>query len=258
VNSLEQVPTKALKLNDIANATITLSKDTPYTEFLEDKSIGKLILIDPISNQTVGAAMINHSMRRATNIHKHNLEITREHREKLNGHSSKLLWFTGISGSGKSTIANALEKELYSRGVRTFILDGDNVRHGLNNDLGFEDADRIENIRRVGEVSKLMLDAGVYVLSSFISPFKSDRAMVRNLFEKDDFIEIFVNTSLSVAESRDPKGLYKKARAGEIPNFTGISSPYETPTSAEIILNTEKQDLKECVNQILSYLNLLN
>jgi bifunctional enzyme CysN/CysC len=258
VNSLEHVPAKALKLNDIANATITLSKDTPYTEFLEDKSIGKLILIDPISNQTVGAAMINHSMRRATNIHKHNLEITREHREKLNGHSSKLLWFTGISGSGKSTIANALEKELYSRGVRTFILDGDNVRHGLNNDLGFEDADRIENIRRVGEVSKLMLDAGVYVLSSFISPFKSDRAMVRNLFEKDDFIEIFVNTSLSVAESRDPKGLYKKARAGEIPNFTGISSPYETPTSAEIILNTEKQDLKECVNQILSYLNLLN
>ena len=156
-------------MNDICNATITLNRQIPYTKFNQNQSVGKLILIDPISNQTVGAAMINHSMRRASNIHKHDLAITRELRESLNGNKAKLLWFTGISGSGKSTIANELEKELFSQGIRTFILDGDNIRHGLNNDLGFMNADRVENIRRVGEVAKLMLDAGIFVISSFIS-----------------------------------------------------------------------------------------
>ena len=255
VNTLEHKPTKSLRLNDICNATITLSKEVPFTIFQKNESLGKLILIDPFSNQTLGAAMINHSMRRSSNIHKHNLEINRELREKLNGNKSKLLWLTGISGSGKSTIANELEKKLFSMGIRTYILDGDNVRHGLNNDLGFSDADRVENIRRVGEVSKLMLDAGILVISSFISPFASERNMVKSLVAEDDFIEIFIDTPLDIAESRDPKGLYKKARAGEIPNFTGISSPYEEPQSPNITLKTEKNNLEQCVQIILDYLD---
>ena len=256
INSLAQVPTKKLQLNDISNVTITLNKQIPYTNFNQNQSVGKLILIDPISNQTVGAAMINHSMRRAFNIHKHDLEITRDHRENLNGNKAKVLWFTGISGSGKSTIANELEKELYSIGVRTYILDGDNIRHGLNNDLGFSNADRVENIRRVAEVSKLMLDAGVFVISSFISPFASDRKMARELISNEDFVEIFIDTPLEVAESRDPKGLYKKARSGKIPNFTGVSSPYEKPTSPEIIIKTKESSVSECVQNILDNLNL--
>ncbi len=255
VNTLEHKPAKSLRLNDICNAVITLSREVPFTIFQENQSLGKLILIDPFSNQTLGAAMINHSMRRSSNIHKHNLEINRELREKLNGSKSKLLWFTGISGSGKSTIANELEKKLFSMGIRTYILDGDNVRHGLNNDLGFSDADRVENIRRVGEVSKLMLDAGILVISSFISPFASERNMVKSLVAKDDFIEIFIDTPLDIAESRDTKGLYKKARAGKIPNFTGISSPYEEPQSPSIILKTEKNNVDQCVQIILDYLD---
>jgi bifunctional enzyme CysN/CysC len=255
INSLDHMPSKTIKLNDICNATITLNKKIPFTKFNNDQSVGKMILIDPVSNQTVGAAMINHSMRRASNIHKHDLSITRGLREKLNGNKAKLLWFTGISGSGKSTIANQLEKELFSRGIRTYILDGDNIRHGLNNDLGFNDADRVENIRRVAEVSKLMLDAGIFVIASFISPFISDRKMARDKVSNGDFIEIFIDTSLEIAESRDPKGLYKKARSGEIPNFTGITSPYEKPLSSEITIKTEENDVQGCVNIILDFLN---
>ena len=255
INSLEKIPSKNIELNDICNATITLNRQVPYTVFNQDQSIGKLILIDPVSNQTVGAAMINHSMRRASNIHKHDLAITRELRENLNGNRAKLLWFTGISGSGKSTIANELEKELYSKGIRTYILDGDNIRHGLNNDLGFNDADRVENIRRVAEVSKLMLDAGIFVISSFISPFALERRMARELISDADFIEIFVDTPLDVAESRDPKGLYKKARSGEIPNFTGISSPYEKPSSPDITIKTKEYNIKECVQIIMDFLD---
>jgi len=255
INSLKKIPSKNIQLNDICNATITLNRQVPFTIFNHDQSIGKLILIDPISNQTVGAAMINHSMRRASNIHKHDLAITRELRESLNGNRAKLLWFTGISGSGKSTIANELEKELFSKGIRTYILDGDNIRHGLNNDLGFTEADRVENIRRVAEVSKLMLDAGIFVISSFISPFATDRQMARELVSEEDFVEIFVDTSLEVAESRDPKGLYKKARSGEIPNFTGISSPYEKPKNPDIIINTEENTLEKCTKIIIDKLN---
>lgn len=256
INSLQKIQSKKIQLNEIYNATITLNRHVPFTEFNQDKSVGKLILIDPISNQTVGAAMINHSMRRASNIHKHDLAITRELRESLDGNKAKLLWFTGISGSGKSTIANELEKELFSRGIRTFILDGDNIRHGLNNDLGFNDADRVENIRRVAEVSKLMLDAGIFVISSFISPFNSDRNMVRRLIGDDDYIELFIDTPIEVAEKRDPKGLYKKARAGEITNFTGISSPYEKPLAPNLTINTEMNSVKDCVITILNSLNL--
>ena len=254
INTLEHKPSKSLKLNDICNATISLSKDVPFTIFQENQSLGKLILIDPLSNQTLGAAMIMHSMRRASNIHKHDLDINREQREKLNGSKSKLLWLTGISGSGKSTIANELEKKLFSMGIRTYILDGDNVRHGLNNDLGFDDADRVENIRRVGEVSKLMLDAGLMVISSFISPFASERDMVKELVGKDDYIEVFIDTPLDIAESRDPKGLYKKARSGEIPNFTGVSSRYESPQYPNITLKTEENNVDQCVQIILDYL----
>ena len=255
INTLNKKPAKNIGLNDICNVTLTLNKEVPFTKFHENKAIGKLILIDTITNQTVGAAMINHSMRRASNIYKHNLAITRELRENMNGNKAKLLWFTGISGSGKSTIANELEKVLFSRGIRTFILDGDNIRHGLNNDLGFSDADRVENIRRVVEVSRLMLDAGIFVISSFISPFIADRKMARDRVTDEDFIEIFVNTPLEVAESRDPKGLYKKARIGEIPNFTGISSPYEMPISPDITLETEINSVKECAQIILDELN---
>ena len=256
INTLEHHPTKKLELNDICNATITLNKKVPFTKFHENKSLGRLILIDSETNATVGAAMINYSMRRAGNIHKHDLSITRKLRENLNGNSSKLIWLTGISGSGKSTIANALEKELFSRGIRSYILDGDNIRHGLNNDLGFSDADRVENIRRVAEVSKLMVDAGVMVISSFISPFLSDRKSVRKLFSSDDFIEVFIDTSLEVAESRDPKGLYKKARAGLIPNFTGIGSSYEKPFNSEILIKTEESTIQDSVTKIIDYLEL--
>jgi len=255
INNLDHLPSKSLKLNDICNVTITLNREVPYTKFQEDRSLGKMILIDPISNQTVGAAMINHSMRRASNIHKHDLTITRELKESMNGNKAKLLWFTGISGSGKSTIANELEKELFKKGIRTFILDGDNIRHGLNSDLGFSNADRIENIRRVGEVAKLMLDAGIFVISSFISPFTADRAMVKELVGQQDFIEVFVDTPVEVAEKRDPKGLYKKARSGEIPNFTGISSPYEKPLSSDITIDTTKLSPKGSVATILKYLD---
>lgn len=254
INTLDKKPIKNLSLNDICNVTISMDREIPFTKFHDNQSLGKLILIDLISNQTVGAGMINHSMRRASNIHVHDLEITRKLREELNGNKSKLLWFTGISGSGKSTIANELEKELYSRGIRTYILDGDNIRHGLNNDLGFSDADRVENIRRVGEVSKLMLDAGIFVISSFISPFSSDREMVRTLVGREDFIEIFIDTPLEVAESRDPKGLYKKARSGEIPNFTGISSPYEKPESPDVIIDTSKLSPHKSAVKILNFL----
>jgi bifunctional enzyme CysN/CysC len=196
-------------------------------------------------------------MRRASNIHKHDLAITRELRESLNGNKAKLLWFTGISGSGKSTIANELEKKLFSKGIRTFILDGDNIRHGLNNDLGFNDADRVENIRRVGEVTKLMVDAGIVVISSFISPFLSDREMVKRLIGDQDFIEVFINTPIEVAEERDPKGLYKKARSGLIPNFTGVSSPYEEPNSPDIEIDTTNLSPIESARKILDFLSPL-
>jgi len=251
INTLEHQPGKELELNDVAEVTISLNKSIPFTHYNENKNLGALIVIDPLNNQTIGVGMINFALHRAQNIHLQSLSITKELREKINGHKGQVLWLTGLSGSGKSTIANALEKELYTQGKKTYILDGDNVRHGLNKDLGFTDKDRIENIRRVAEVAKLMCDAGLIVITAFISPFRSEREMARSLFQENDFKEIYISTPLKVAEKRDPKGLYKKARQGKIPNFTGIDSPYEIPTKPDLEINTSKITIEESVQKIL-------
>ncbi len=255
INTLEHQPGKELELNDVAEVTISLNKNIPFTHYNENKNLGSLIVIDPLNNQTIGVGMINFALRRAQNIHLQSLSITKELREKINGHKGQVLWLTGLSGSGKSTIANALEKELYAQGKKTYILDGDNVRHGLNKDLGFTDKDRIENIRRVAEVAKLMCDAGLIVITAFISPFRSEREMARSLFQENDFKEIYISTPLKIAEKRDPKGLYKKARQGKIPNFTGIDSPYEKPTKPDLDINTSKTTLKESVQKILKIIS---
>ncbi len=250
VNTLEHSPGKQLNLNDVAEVTVSLGKNIPFLPYQENKNMGSMILIDPLSNQTIGVGMINFALRRAQNIHLQSLSITKELREKMNGHKGQVLWLTGLSGSGKSTIANALEKELYAEGKKTYVLDGDNIRHGLNKDLGFNDNDRVENIRRVAEVAKLMCDAGLIVITAFISPFRTERDMARSLFQSGEFKEIFISTPLKIAEQRDPKGLYKKARKGEIPNFTGINSPYEKPLHPELSLDTSKTSITQSVKKI--------
>ena len=251
VNTLEFAAGNELKLNDVAEISISFNKAVPFSTFKENKILGSLIIIDPINNQTIGMGMINFSLRRSQNIQLQNLTINKNLREKINGHKGQVLWMTGLSGSGKSTIANEVEKILYSQGKKTYILDGDNIRHGLNKDLGFTDKDRVENIRRVAEVAKLMCDAGLIVITAFISPFRLEREMARSLFEKNDFKEIYISTPLKVAEKRDPKGLYKKARQGKIPNFTGIDSIYEKPTNPELEIDTSKISLSKAVKKIL-------
>ena len=251
VNTLEHSPGKQLDLNDVAEVTVSLNKNVPFMSYQENKNMGSMIIIDPISNQTIGVGMINFALRRAQNIHLQSLSITKELREKMNGHKGQVLWLTGLSGSGKSTIANALEKQLYAEGKKTYVLDGDNIRHGLNKDLGFTDKDRVENIRRVAEVAKLMCDAGLIVITAFISPFRAEREMARSLFQSGEYKEIFISTPLKIAEQRDPKGLYKKARSGEIPNFTGINSPYEKPIKPELIIDTSKTSVAQSVKKIL-------
>ena len=251
VNTLEHSPGKQLDLNDVAEVTVSLNKNVPFMSYQENKNMGSMIIIDPISNQTIGVGMINFALRRAQNIHLQSLSITKELREKMNGHKGQVLWLTGLSGSGKSTIANALEKQLYAEGKKTYVLDGDNIRHGLNKDLGFTDKDRVENIRRVAEVAKLMCDAGLIVITAFISPFRAEREMARSLFQSGEYKEIFISTPLKIAEQRDPKGLYKKARSGEIPNFTGINSPYERPIKPELTIDTSKTSVDQSVKKIL-------
>ena len=251
VNTLQKLPAKTLQLNEIGNCTLAVDRPIAFDSYNENRQTGSFILIDRMTNNTVGMGMINFPLRRAANIHWQNLDINKAANAEQKGQSPAVLWFTGLSGSGKSTIANEVQRRLFASGRHSFILDGDNVRHGLNRDLGFTDADRVENIRRVAEVSKLMVDAGLITLVSFISPFRAERELARNLMEEGEFIEIFVNTPLSIAETRDPKGLYKKARAGNLKNFTGIDSPYEAPENPEIEINTDDMSVEDAAERVI-------
>ena len=251
VNTLAQMAARTLQLNDIGVAEIAADRPIVFEPYADSHDLGGFILIDKATNATVAAGMLHHALRRAQNVHWQAVEITREAHAAQKGQAPRLLWFTGLSGSGKSTIANLVEKKLHAMGKHSFLLDGDNVRHGLNRDLGFTDADRVENIRRVGEVAKLMTDAGLIVLTAFISPFRAEREMVRAMLPDGDFFEIFIDTPIAEAEKRDPKGLYKKARAGEIANFTGISSPYEAPERPEIRVDTTKETPEAAAERIV-------
>jgi len=254
VNTLEHVAAKKLELNEIGVCNIWVDQQIPFDPYTENRETGSFILIDRITNGTVGAGLIHYALRRAENIHWQALDVNKAARAKLKGQKPCVLWFTGLSGAGKSTIANLLEKRLLSDGKHTYLLDGDNVRHGLNKDLGFTQADRVENIRRVAEVSRLMVDAGLIVLVSFISPFRSERRMARDLVAEGEFIEVFVDTPLAEAEKRDTKGLYKKARRGELQHFTGIDSPYEAPEHPEIRIDTLGTTPDEAVELIIAKL----
>ncbi len=259
VNSLEQLAAKTLSLNGIGVAEISTDREIVFQPYaVEGESpnrvLGGFILIDKVTNATVAAGMLHFALRRAMNIHRQHLDVDRETHAALKGQRPAVLWFTGLSGAGKSTIANLVEKKLAARGRHTFLLDGDNVRHGLNRDLGFTEADRIENIRRVGEVARLMADAGLIVLSAFISPFRAERHMVRRMLPEGEFIEVFVDTPLEEAERRDSKGLYAKARAGELKNFTGIDSAYERPENAEIHIDTTRMSAEQAADLIVERL----
>ncbi len=256
VNSLEHTAAERLELNDIGVVEIQLDSAIPFLPYKESRELGGFILIDRLSHNTIAAGLLNFSLRRAENIHWQALDINKSVRAQQKEQQPCLVWFTGLSGAGKSTVANLVEKRLVSMGRHTYMLDGDNVRHGLNKDLGFTQQDRVENIRRVGEVAKLLVDAGLIVLASFISPFEAERQMVRDLLQADEFLEVFVDTPLHIAEQRDPKGLYKKARRGELKNFTGIDSPYEPPEKPDIRIDTElmtaEQAAEAVIQQMLS------
>ena len=254
VNTLDHGAAKTLGLNAIGVVNISTDRPIPFEAYAQNPDLGGFILIDRLSNATVAAGMIHFALRRSQNIHWQAVDVNREAHAELKHQKPAVVWFTGLSGSGKSTIANLVEKKLHAMGKHTFLLDGDNVRHGLNRDLGFTDADRVENIRRVGEVAKLMTDAGLIVLTAFISPFRSERRMVRELIADGEFIEVFVNTPLEVAEARDVKGLYKKARAGQLKNFTGIDSAYEAPEEPEITVNTVDLTPEEAADKIVAAL----
>ena len=254
INSFDKIASKSLKLNEIGYCKVALNKNTIFNSYKKNKSLGSFVIIDQFSNQTLAAGVIDHELRRASNISWQDLYVNKQLRSSINSQKPCILWFTGLSGSGKSTIANIIEQKLHQLGKRTYLLDGDNVRHGLNKDLGFTDTDRVENIRRVSEVSKLMVDAGLITIVSFISPFKSERKMAREIVQKDEFIEIYVDTPIEECEKRDPKGLYKKVRAGELKNFTGIDSDYEIPIKPEIILNTKTKNAEDLADEVLLFL----
>ncbi len=259
VNTMDHLAAKTLELNAIGIVNLSTDKPIVFEPYAAqnaspNKDLGGFILIDKISNGTVGAGMLHFSLRRAQNVHWQAIEVDRRAHAAQKGQDAKLLWFTGLSGAGKSTIANLVEKKLHALGKHSFLLDGDNVRHGLNKDLGFTDADRVENIRRVGEVAKLMTDAGLIVLTAFISPFRAERDMVRQMLPEGDFIEVHIDTPLADAESRDVKGLYKKARAGQLKNFTGIDSPYEPPENPEIRIDTTRLTPEEAADLIVEKL----
>ncbi len=250
VNTMDHAAAKTLELNAIGVANVTTDRSIPFAPYAENRTLGGFILIDKVTNATVGAGLVNFALRRAQNIHWQATDITRDHHAQLKNQTPVVLWMTGLSGSGKSTIANAVELKLAQMNRHTFLLDGDNVRHGLNKNLGFTDADRIENIRRVGEVAKLMTDAGLIVITAFISPFRSEREMVRNMMAPGEFIEVFIDTPLPVAEKRDVKGLYAKARTGQLKNFTGIDSPYEAPKTPEVHIDTTQMTVDEAAQII--------
>ncbi|MGZ5863403.1 MAG: adenylyl-sulfate kinase, partial [Methyloceanibacter sp.] len=254
VDNLDHVAGKMLELNEVGACNLSTGKVLVFDPYAENAETGSFILIDRFTHATVAAGMIEFGLRRATNIQWQVLAIDKEARAGLKGQQSCVLWLTGLSGSGKSTLANTLEKRLYALGRHTYVLDGDNVRHGLNKDLGFTDADRVENIRRVAETAKLFVEAGLIVMVSFISPFRSERRMARDLFHEGEFVEIFVDTPLEVCEARDPKGLYRKARAGLIRNFTGIDSDYEAPEQAELTLKTTNTTAEALAETVLAEL----
>ena len=254
VNTFAQEAAKSLRMNGIGVCNLSLQAPIAFDAYRENRVTGNFIIIDRFTNATVGAGLIDFPLRRAENVHWQAMEVNKASRAELKHQKPAVLWFTGLSGSGKSTIANSLEKLLHAEGRHTYMLDGDNVRHGLNRDLGFTDADRVENIRRVAEVAKLMADAGLIVLVSFISPFKAERQLARELMDEGEFIEIFVDTPIEECARRDPKGLYKKARAGQLKNFTGISSPYEAPEAPELHLNTIENDPRALAEQIADFL----
>jgi bifunctional enzyme CysN/CysC len=254
VNTLEHLAAKQLELNEIGVCNLSFDRAIPFDAYADNRETGGFIIIDKLSNDTVGAGLLNFALRRAENIHWQALDVNKGARASLKGQRACVLWFTGLSGAGKSTIANLVEKRLHALGRHTYTLDGDNVRHGLNKDLGFTDADRVENIRRVAEVSRLMVDAGLIVLVSFISPFRSERRLARELMQPGEFLEVFVDTPLAEAEKRDVKGLYRKARRGELKNFTGIDSPYEAPEHPEIHLHTVLASPEEAAEHILKTL----
>ena len=250
-DSLAKLAAKTLSLNEVGVCNLSTGRPIAFDVYADNRTTGAFILIDRVSNETVAAGMIDFALRRATNIHRQAVTVTKDRRSQLNNHKPAVLWFTGLSGAGKSTIANLVEVELHSRGVHTLLLDGDNVRHGLNRDLGFTEADRVENIRRIGEVAKLMTEAGLIVLCSFISPFRSERRMVRELLEPGEFFEIFVDASLEACIARDAKGLYRRALAGEIRNFTGVDQPYDVPESPELHLKADAAEPADLARQVI-------
>jgi bifunctional enzyme CysN/CysC len=254
VNTLEHVAAQTLDLNDIGVCELSLDRPIVFEPYAENRSLGGFILIDRLTHNTVGAGLLHFALRRSQNVHWQALDVGKRARSVLKGQKSCVLWLTGLSGAGKSTIANLIEKKLLALGRHTYLLDGDNVRHGLNKDLGFTAQDRVENIRRVAEVARLMVDAGLIVLVSFISPFRSERRMARELLEAGEFFEIYVDTPLAVAEQRDPKGLYRKARTGQLKNFTGVDSPYEAPEHAELRIDTTRLSAEQAADDILAHL----
>ena len=254
VNSMDHLAAKTLGLNAIGVANLSTDRALVFEPYVDSRTLGGFILIDKMTNATVAAGMLHFSLRRSQNVHWQATDTTREKRAELKHQKAAVLWLTGLSGAGKSTIANIIEKKLTALGHHTFLLDGDNVRHGLNKDLGFTDADRVENIRRVGEVARLMTDAGLIVITAFISPFRAERDMVRAMMAEGEFLEVHIDTSLAEAERRDVKGLYKKARSGQLKNFTGIDSPYEAPESPEIRIDTTRLSAEEAADQIIERL----
>jgi len=254
VDSSERIAARTLGLNEIGVCNINLDQPVAFDPYAQNRDTGGFIIVDRVTHNTVGAGLLRFALRRSQNLRWQSVEVNKAAHSALNGHRPAVVWLTGLSGAGKSTIANLVEKKLHAMGLHTYLLDGDNVRHGLNRDLGFTEADRIENIRRIAEVARLMVDAGLITLVSFISPFRAEREMARGLVSAEEFLEVFVDAPLAVAEHRDPKGLYRKARRGELKNFTGIDSPYEPPERPEIHIDTTTCPVEAAADRVIACL----